>query len=309
MGVLSDLLGCEAGGLVKGAKVRVGGSLDPFVLIAGGLAAAGVIGSLQLWFSDRQWVGMWRGHRVSVHHVQGRVVVELDGESALSQVRLPLRWTHSEDWSHPALGHATVSLSKLMIGGNGEFTVSLAIGDERVPLVEVERQWLGVRALLGLRTTRPEAREQYWASLTHTAVEPLGDDRWVAACRLLDLTRQSQALTPDIRDAANNLQATLRRSFEARQRLGDEALDVLGAADADEVRAMQGVLEERIVSALEAVKSLHMAVISIESQADETRELGRVQSTLDALRADDEVERFMQKHAARKAREGLSDKP
>ena len=244
---------------------------------------------------------MWRGHRISVHHSRGQVVVEVDGQTAMTQTRLPLRKTYSETWSHAALGETTLQLSKLLIGGQGEFTMSMIIGAERVPLVEVERKWAGRRALIGLRTSIPGASEHYWASMSHTAVEPLGDDRWLAACRLLELTRQSSALTADMREAANSLQATLRRSFEARLRLGDEALDILGTSDADEVGAVQQALEGRIIAALEAVKSLHMAVISIESKADETQELDRVLHTLDELRADDEVEQFMKRQAARQA--------
>jgi hypothetical protein len=275
--------------------------VEPFTVIAGGLTMVAGIGALQLWFSDRQWVGMWRGHQISVHHSRGRVVVEVDGEMVLNQVRLPLQQTHVTPWAHPVLGEADLQLSKLIIGGHGEFTMSMTIGQERIPLVEVERKWLGRRALIGLQTSTPGTAEKYWEGLKHTAVEPLGDDRWVAACRLLELTRQSTVLTDDMRAAANSLQAALRRSFEARLRLGEEALDVLGAGDAEEVSTVQEALERRIVVALEAVKSLHMAVISLESQADETRELDRVRQSLDALRADDEVERFMTRQAARRA--------
>jgi hypothetical protein len=75
------------------------------------------------------------------------------------------------------------------------------------------------------------------------------------------------------------------------------SLAVLGAEDPDEVSRVQLVLEDRIVSALEAVKSLHMAVISIESQADESSELSRVHQALDMLQADSEVERFMKRQS------------
>ena len=55
------------------------------------------------------------------------------------------------------------------------------------------------------------------------------------------------------------------------------------------------------VSALEAVKSLHMAVISLESQADETIELSRVHQALEVLQADSEVERFIQRQDMQRA--------
>ncbi len=283
--------------------------MDPFVLLgfvllgALSLFAAG-LGGLQVWSSDRQWVGVWRGHRVWVRHLRGEVVVEADGEVALAQVRWPLRRSHTSAWSHAGLGDTTVDITRLYIGGNGEYNLSLSIGDERVPLVEVEREWRGARMLLGLQTADPGAAEAYWKSMVPATVEPLGDDRWIAACRLLDLARQSFAMTDDMRESANRLQAVLRRSFEARQRLGDEALEVLGAGSAAEVATVQEALEGRIVSALDAVKSLHMAVVSIESRADETVELQRVQQTLDSLQANDEVDRFMKRHAAQRATEG-----
>ncbi len=270
------------------------------VLFAG---SAG-LGGLQAWSSDRQWVGVWRGHRIRVRHHRGEVLVEVDGEVALSQVRWPLRRSHTAAWSHAGLGDTTVDLTRLYIGGNGEYNLSLSIGDERIPLVEIEREWRGARMLLGQQTADPGAAEAYWQSMVPATVEPLGDDRWVAACRLLNLARQSSSMNDDMRESANRLQAVLRRSFEARLRLGEDALEVLGAGAAAEVATVQEALERRIVSALDAVKSLHMAVVSIESRADETAELQRVRQTLDALQANDEVERFMKRNAAQRATEG-----
>ncbi len=276
--------------------------MEALLIVGAALAFTAAIGGLQLWFSDRQWVGMWRGHKVRVHHQRGQVVVDIDGQTTLAQLRRPLQRRHTEQWSHGALGDTTVELTRMFIGGNGEFTMSLTLGGERVPLVEVERSWSGIKALIGLQTSTPGSAETYWKSMAPAAVEPLGDDRWLAACRLLELTRQSAALTTEMRESANSLQAVLRRSFEARLRLGDEDLGALGAAG-DEVEAIQAVLEARITAALEAVKSLHMAVISIESRADETLELQRVEQTLATLRADDEVEHFMRRHAQQRATE------
>jgi hypothetical protein len=267
-----------------------------FLIIGGVFAMVACIAAGQHWFSDRQWVGMWRGHRVSLRHMGGRVVVEVDGQEVLSQARKLIGQTYAEAWSHAALGETTIQLSKRTIGSQGEFDMLMSIGEERVPLIELEQAWKGARALFLLRT-RSGDPEECWSSLMHTSAEPLGDDRWLAACRLLVLTRQSSALTASMREAANELQGVLRRSFEARQRLGDVSLAVLGAEDPDEVSRVQLVLEDRIVSALEAVKSLHMAVISIESQADESSELSRVHQALDMLQADSEVERFMKRQS------------
>ena len=221
-------------------------------------------------------------------------MVEVDGQVVLSQARNPIRETYAESWSHAALGETTIGLSKNTIGSQGEFTMLMSIGEERVPLIELEQAWGGTRALILQRTLSGDP-DEYWASLGHATVEPLGDDRWLAACRLLTLTRQSSALTASMREAANDLQGVLRRSFESRQRLGDASLEVLGTETSDDVSRVQQALEDRIVSALEAVKSLHMAVISIESQADETSELARVHQALDVLQADSEVEQFMKK--------------
>jgi hypothetical protein len=229
-------------------------------------------------------------------------MVEVDGEVVLSQRRLVFRQRYTEEWSHPALGETTVALSKLLLGGQGEFTMLMAIGEERVPLVEVDRSWRGPRALIGLQTAAPGTSDALWKSLSHTAVESMGDARWLAACRLLELSRQSNAMTAEMRETANLLQGALRRSFEARQRLGDDALEMLGAPDAAQLTAVRAALETRIAAALEAVKSLHMAVISIESQADETDELHRVQQTLEELQAEDEVDRFMNQQTLQRAR-------
>ena len=274
--------------------------MEPITIIAGSLSAAAAISALQLWFNDREWVGAWRGHQIAVRHVRGRVVVMVDGEVTLSQWRWPHKKRYREGWSHPALGDATVEVHKNVIGGQGEYTIALSIGAERVPLVEVERRWWGPRALIGLRTTVAGVSDAYHASLAPVAVEPLGDDRWVAACRLLDLTRQSSAITPDIRTAANDLQVALRRRFEARSRLGDDARDALGPHVPEEVDRIRQSLEARIEAGLEAIKSLHMAVISLEAHADETPELHRAQETLKDLQADDEVERFLKQRSQRR---------
>lgn len=266
--------------------------MDPFTVIAIGLSAVGALAGLQLWFSDRQWVTTWRGHRVHVQHHQGRFVVCVDDEVILSQHRLRFGKQHTEAWSHPALGETTVAISRDTIGHHGEYTISMTIGDERLPLAELPRKWHGARTLIGLQSIVPGSLAEMWEGLSHTTVEPLGDARWLAACRLLELSRQSNAMTPQTRQAANHLQGVLRRSFEARLRLGDDAVEALGEVDQEQLAAARTALEARIQSALEAVKSLHMAMISIESQADETHELSRVHQTLAQLQAEDEVERF-----------------
>lgn len=278
--------------------------MEPVTIIAAGLIGTAGIGALQLWFSDRQWVAVWRGHRIRVQHHEGRVIVEMDGQVILSQRRMVFRRAYAAEWSHPALGETTIALSKIPIGSQGEFSLAMTIGEERVPLIELERSWRGARTLIGLQTRATDAPDALWESLSHTAVEPMGDARWLAACRLLDLSRQSSAMTAEMRENANLLQSVLRRSFEARRRLGDDALGALGALGepaAAQVPEARAALEARITAALEAVKSLHMAVISIETLADETDELNRVQQTLERLQADDEVERFLKQQALQRA--------
>ena len=275
--------------------------MEPVTLIVGALAAASGLGGLQLWFSDRQWAALWRGHRVHVRHFRGQVVVEIDGQMVLSQHRRFYRKNHSEAWHHAAVGDTDVSLSKLNIGGQGEYTLSMKIGEEQVPLVELTRSWRWPRGLLGLQTAEAGAVDACWERLSPTAVEPLGDARWLAACRLLSLTRQSAAMTDELRETANLLQGALRRAFEARLRLGDDAMDALGPSDAHLLDEARTTVESRITEALEAVKSLHMAVVSIEAQADSAVELRRVQQTLKHLDADNEVERFLKRHPQRVA--------
>jgi len=270
--------------------------MDPVTLIVGGLTVTAGVAAAQLWLSDRQWVSTWRGHRVLVRHHKGRVVVDIDGQTVLSQGRLFLRKRYREPWQHPEIGDAAVTLTKQLIGGHGDFTLSMTIGEEQIPLVELERNWRGARMLVGLQTVPAEAADECWERLSHTAVEPLGDARWLAACRLLSLTRQSAAMTDELRETANLLQGALRRGFEARLRLGDESMAALGEADADLLVEARAAVEVRISEALEAVKSLHMAVVSIEAHADETAELRRVHKALEHLDAEDEVERFLKRH-------------
>lgn len=270
--------------------------MEPVTLIVGGLTATAGLAALQLWFNDRQWLTVWRGHRVLVRHHKGRVVVDIDGQTVLSQRRYFFRKHHHESWHHPVIGDAEITLSKQVIGAQGEFTLSMKIGEEQIPLVELDRAWRGPRMLLGLQSAEPGAVDECWERLSHTAVEPLGDARWLAACRLLSLTRQSAVMTDDLRETANLLQGALRRSFEARLRLGDDVMDALGPADAHLLDDARTAVEARISDALEAVKSLHMAVVSIEAHADETVELRRVQQTLEHLDAEDEVDRFLKRH-------------
>ena len=74
----------------------------------------------------------------------------------------------------------------------------------------------------------------------------------------------------------------MRESFESRQRLGDETISLLGD-DREALDEIREKLEQKILQALEAVKSLHMATMSIEAHADESTEMEKVQEILTGL--------------------------
>ena len=122
--------------------------------------------------------------------------------------------------------------------------------------------------------------------------EKLGDPRWIAACKLLQLVRQSPTADQEIREVANVLQQELRRNFEMRVRLSEDDFSVLG--DATKLNELKNKLEEKILQGLDAVKSLHMVTISLEAHADESLEMQKVNSIIRSLQAEEEVEKFMQ---------------
>ena len=121
--------------------------------------------------------------------------------------------------------------------------------------------------------------------------EQLGDPRWIAACKLLQLIRQSKMANKEIRETANTLQLQLRKNFEIRRRISEEDVSLLGCIE--DLNQIKAKIEERIQQGLEAVKSLHMVTISLEAHADEKSELERVYQTIQYLQAEDEVAAFV----------------
>jgi hypothetical protein len=267
-------------------------NMTPTLIILSILTAAFGIGAAQIWFGQREWVARWRGHRVLIFYRHNRIILEIDGVPVLDQARTILRTTQTQTWTHPALGDTEILLSRIVVGSHGEYTRGLQIGDEIVPLVEVPRHWQGARILAGLKTIHAEDREELFGKISHGEIEELGDPRWIAACRILDAVRQSNATTDEVRETTNLLQVELRKSFEARRRLADETISEIGQ-NSEDFAAIQERLEHNILDALEAVKSLHMAVISIEAHADETAEMQRVRDIIEHLQAEEEVARFV----------------
>ena len=86
-------------------------------------------------------------------------------------------------WSHPSLGDTLVQVEKHTKGQDG-VGVRLRIGDQIVPLFGLPTKWYGG---LDLSTV-----DDYWNQLKPVQFEDLGDPRWISACKILQLVRQSQ---------------------------------------------------------------------------------------------------------------------
>ena len=259
--------------------------MSPALLIVLILTLAAGIYGLEFYSSTRTWVAFWRGHRVVIRFHKGKQIFELDGNQVFSRTRnlQPFgEQKYKEPWTHPALGETEITVTRKVVGNQGEYTLNLEIGDELVPLTEL-KNFLG---------RVQQDQEEIFTKLTHGAIEPLGDPRWVAACTILNSVRQSSAVNDEVREAANVLQGEMRSCFESRQRLKEDDLGLLGANET-RVAEIQARLEAKIERSLEAVKSIHMATISLEAHADESAEMSRVQETIDFLNVEDEVADFM----------------
>lgn len=248
------------------------------LMILGALCLAGAL----LYISHRQWISVWRGHRIRIRLHQFKIIVEIDDEPVLAESQGFFHRTHQQEWTHPALGTKTITVKKIQKGQEG-LNVSLEIGDEIIPLFELPVNWL--------HQVQLEEEESYWNKLTPVDFEQLGDPRWIAACKLLQLIRQSQMANKEIRDTANTLQLQLRKNFETRRRISEEDVSLLGSIE--DLNQIKTKIEDKIQQGLEAVKSLHMVTISLEAHADEKNELERVYKTIRYLQAEDEVAAFV----------------
>ena len=235
------------------------------------------------YYSHRHWVTIWRGHRIRIRLRHQKVFFEVDDELVF-QCPQGLKRTYETEWEHAALGKTTVLIKKLIKGQDGVH-LHLEIGDEIIPLFEIPQTWYG----------KLDDAEPYWKKLQPVAFEQLGDPRWIAACKLLQLVRRSPTADQNIREVANILQQELRTNFEMRVRLSEADFSVLG--DATTLDELRNKLEEKILQGLDAVKSLHMVTISLEAHADESQEMQKVNSIIRSLQAEEEVERFMQEIA------------
>ena len=253
--------------------------LSVIAMIIGALSFAGIM----IYLSHRQWISVWRGHRIRIRLHHFKVFLEIDDEPIFSESQSFIRKTHQTEWEHPALGKKEVKITKIQRGQDG-LALNLEIGDEIVPLYELSSNLLS--------QFDPEEEAASWKKLMPVDFESLGDPRWIAACKLLQLVRQSQMANKEIRDAANILQKELRGNFETRRRLAEEDMSLLG--DVEAFHDIKHKIEEKILQGLEAVKSLHMATISLEAHADEKDEMKRVYETIQALQAEEEIATFMQ---------------
>ena len=237
---------------------------------------------LQRWSSNRTWIALWRGSQVVLRNFQGKLILELDGERIFEKSRPTLnlsKHTYTQACHLPSMGDTEIAVSTRSVGSQGDYTLELQIGEDLVPLTELTH-------FFGRITQEKGA---LFKKLNHNTIEPLGDPRWIAACSILNSVRQSTSANNQIREAANLLQVEMRHCFESRLRLSDDSVDLIGG-DISEVKS---ILEEKIGTTLEAVKSLHMATISREANADESEEMRRVQETLQYLDAEEEVDKYI----------------
>ena len=257
-------------------------------LIAGALGFAYTVA----YFTQAQWIAIWRGHQIRIRLHHQKVFFEVDGEVVFEQSQGLIKKNFKSDWMHPALGSTLVQVEKHTKGQDG-VGVRLRIGDEIVPLFELPTKWYG-----SLDTSTVD---DYWTQLKPVQFEDLGDPRWISACKILQLVRQSQMADVQIREAANILQKELRQNFELRLRLGEDVLTSLG--ESGEIDELKERLETKILDGLEAAKSLHMVTISLEAHADETAEMLRVNQILKRLQVEEGLERELR----RPMEEGESD--
>ena len=90
------------------------------LMILGAMCLAGTL----IYISHRQWISVWRGHRIRLH--QFKIIVEMDDEPVLVESQGVFHGTHQKEWTHPDLGTKTSKVMKIQKGLN----VSLEIGDE-----------------------------------------------------------------------------------------------------------------------------------------------------------------------------------
>ena len=253
----------------------------PLSVIALIIAAFSFAGTL-MYLSHRQWISVWRGHQIRIRFHQFKVFLEIDGVPVFSESRHLIRNTHETEWEHPGLGKTKIKIVKIPQGQDG-LSLHLEIGEEIVPLFEIPRTWYGHAKI--------EEADNFWKKLMPVDFEQLGDPRWIAACKILQLVRQSKMTNKEIRETANILQQQLRKNFETRLRLAEEDFSVLG--DPETLHELREKLEDKILQGLEAVKSLHMVTISLEAHADESEEMSRVHQTIRSLQAEEEIEKIV----------------
>ena len=260
----------------------------PFTVIALILGAFSFAGTC-IYASHRQWIAVWRGHRIRIRLQHYKVFLEIDDTPIFSESQSLIRKKHETEWEHPALGTTNIQIQKVVLGQDG-LNLNLQIGEEIVPLFELPRHWYGQVNL--------SEEDEVWKKLMPVDFEQLGDPRWIAACKILQLIRQSQMADEKIREAANLLQQELRRNFETRLRLAEEDFSLLG--DPNTLNELKEKLEQKILQGLEAVKSLHMVTISLEAHADESNEMNKVHQIISSLQAEEEIEKFVHEISSKK---------
>ena len=248
------------------------------IMLLGAISFAATL----VYISNRQWISVWRGHRIRIRLQHFKIAVEIDDVPVLMESQSVFNKTHQTKWNHPALGTKMIRVEKIHKGRDG-LSLKFEIGDEIIPLFELPTNTL--------HQAQTKEEESYWNKLMPVDFEQLGDPRWIAACKILQLIRQSKMADGEIRETANILQQQLRSNFEMRRRLSEEDVSLLG--NSEDLNQIKTKIEDKILQGLEAVKSLHMVTISLEAHADEKDEMEKVYQTNQYLKAEDEVATFM----------------
>ena len=236
------------------------------------------------WIANRRFAAVWRGHRVLLQQHRGRTKLWVDHQLEADFPYIPFQNRLRQEWSHPALGETEIVIRRL----SDEMVFVLQIGDEMVPLMEVS-------------SMEKDTREDPWAVLLPGQQSKLRDPRWLAVCQLLQLIRQAPSVREEVLEAANLLQVSLRKHFEALRRLSSSEEVLEPALGMEEVKQR---VEEKLAAGLAAAQQLHLAVVSLESHQDDGGALEQVNTTLERLQVETEVEQLLSQERGK----SISDK-
>ena len=89
------------------------------LIILASLCFVAAIVMADIWFSHRQWVAIWRGHRIRVRTHRAKIFVELDDKEIFVQKNGLIKTKYEQEWEHPALGSTNILVEKITKGSDG----------------------------------------------------------------------------------------------------------------------------------------------------------------------------------------------